>query len=116
MSEASKKAWENRKQKERGRRVAKHRNQLMLGVKDLLKEWNEKAREKEVCVVCGDNVPKTILQRHHLNPFNKSEGKIWLCASSHNIFNKAKDATTIDDVKRDLNLRRKRLTNRAEEP
>jgi Zn-finger protein len=73
---------------------------------------DKEVKGKEVCVVCGDNMPKTILQKHHLNPYNKSEGKIWLCASCHNIFNKIKENTKLDEVKRDLNLRHRGFTNR----
>jgi hypothetical protein len=36
MSEAARTAWKTRRQKKRGSRVARHRNQLMLGAKDLL--------------------------------------------------------------------------------
>ena len=111
LSLAGKKAWGTRKRKKVGKRVAKYRRQIMLNVKNLLKEWDKSVKGKEVCVVCGDGMPKTILQRHHINPFDKSDGQIWLCASCHNIFNTITDATTIDDVKRDLNLRHKRATS-----
>ena len=43
-------------------------------------------------------------------PNDESERKIWLCASCHNIFNKATKTTKLDDVIHDLKLRRKRLT------
>jgi Zn-finger protein len=62
-----------------------------------------------VCVVCGDGVPKTILQKHHVNPIDKSEGTIWSCASCHNIFNKIDEATKQSEVERDLKLRHKRF-------
>lgn len=81
----------------------------MVEVKDLLKQWDNEVEGKQVCIVCGDDEPKTILQKHHLNPSEKSEGKIWLCASCHNIFNKIMENTTIDEVKRDLKLRHERL-------
>jgi len=111
MSEIAKKAVRTRKQKKTGKRVAEYRKQLMLGVKDLLKEWSKNV-EPKVCIVCGDDEPKTILQEHHLDPFNKSEGKIWLCASCHNIFNKAKETTKLSEVIHDLKLRRKRFAAR----
>jgi|YelNatPaOPRAMG01_1025707.scaffolds.fasta_scaffold81646_3 uncharacterized protein with PIN domain len=110
MSKTAKKAWKTREQKKLGRRVAEHRRQIMVQVKDLLKKWDKEMKGKEICVVCGDNLPKTILQRHHLDPRNKkSEETIWLCASCHNIFNKIKESTTLDEVKRDLNLRHERF-------
>jgi len=90
MSEIARKAVRTRKQRKVGERVAGYKKKLMLGVKDLLKEWSKNLEGKEVCVVCGDGVPKTILQKHHLSPNEKSEKPIWLCASCHNIFNKAK--------------------------
>jgi len=110
MAEAAKKSWQTRRRKKTGKSVAEHRKQLMLGAKDMLKEWSQNAEGKVVCVVCGDGVPKTILQEHHLNPDKKSEGKIWLCASCHNIFNKAKKTTQLIEVIRDLKLRRERLS------
>ena len=48
-------------------------------------------------------------QRHHLDPYEKSEDRIWLCASCHNIFNKAKKRITSEDIVRDLRLRRMNL-------
>jgi hypothetical protein len=105
MSEIAKKAVQTRKQKKVGKRVAEYKKKLMLGVKDLLKDWSKNLEDKEVCVVCGDGVPKTILQEHHLNPYDKCEGKVWLCASCHNIFNKAKETTKLNEVTRDLKLR-----------
>jgi len=81
----------------------------MFEVKDLLKEWSRNVEGKDVCVVCGDGVPKTILQEHHFNPNDKSEGKVWLCASCHNIFNKATKTTKPSDVIHDLKLRHKRF-------
>lgn len=115
LSEIAKKAWKTRKGKERAekavrtrkrRKFPRYRNQLMLGVKDLLMEWSKKVEGKDIC---GDGVPKTILQEHHFNPFDKSEGKTWLCASCHNIFNKATKTTELSEVIRDLKLRRKRF-------
>jgi hypothetical protein len=82
-----------------------HKRDLMIGAKDLLKRWGEEVTRKDVCVVCGDGIPKTILQIHHLNPDNSSEGKVQLCASCHNIFNKARKTTNINEVIRDLNIR-----------
>ena len=111
MAEAAKKSWRTRKLKRTGERVAEHRKKLMLGAKDLLKEWSKSVEGKEVCVVCGDGAPKTILQKHHLNPYDKSEKPIWLCASCHNIFNKAKETTKLDEIIQDLQLRHKRLTS-----
>ena len=37
MSKTAKKAWKTREQKKLGRRVAEHRRQIMVQVKDLLK-------------------------------------------------------------------------------
>jgi len=108
MSEIAKKSWRTRKRKKLGKRVADYKKQLMLGVKDLLKEWRNKVEGKEVCVVCGDGVPKSILQIHHVDPYNKSE-EVWLCASCHNIFNRAKETTKASEIIRDLKLRRKRF-------
>jgi 5-methylcytosine-specific restriction endonuclease McrA len=67
-------------------------------------------KEKKACVVCGDGIPLTILQVHHLNPDEKNGDKILLCASCHNIFNKAKLTTQQSDVERDLRLRHKRFS------
>jgi hypothetical protein len=110
LSEIGKKAWRTRKRQNVGREVAEHRRKLMLGVKGLLEQWNRDLEGKEVCVVCGDGVPKTILQRHHVNPYDKSQAKVWLCASCHNIFNKIEETTEQSDVERDLNLRHKKFT------
>jgi len=109
MSEAAKKSWRTRKRKKNGKRVAEYRRNLMVKVKDMLKEWDKNVEGKVACVVCGDGLPRTILQKHHLNPYDKSEGKIWLCASCHNIFNKIKETTTLDEIIRDLNLRHRKF-------
>jgi 5-methylcytosine-specific restriction endonuclease McrA len=109
VSEIAKKAWRTKKRQNVGRTVAEHRRQLMLGVKSLLKRWNQDLEGKEACVVCGDGVPKTILQRHHIDPYDKSGEKIWLCASCHNIFNKIEETTRQSDVERDLNIRHKKF-------
>jgi len=109
VSEAAKKAWRTRERKKTGKRVAEHRKRLMYEVKELLRRWNKRTEGKEICSVCGDGTPKTILQRHHTNPFDKSEGEIWLCASCHNIFNKITETTKSEDVIRDFRLRHKRF-------
>lgn len=111
MSEAARKSWVTRKRRKTGFRVSDHRNQLMVEVKDLLKEWYSEVEGKGVCAVCGDGLPRSILQTHHVNPFDKSEGTVLLCGSCHNIFNKAKETTKTDDIMRDFKLRRKRFAS-----
>jgi 5-methylcytosine-specific restriction endonuclease McrA len=106
---AAEKAVKTKKRKKTGSKVAEHRKKLTVGVMDLLKQWNQDLEGKEACAVCADCVPKTILQEHHFNPYNKPEGHFWLCASCHNIFNKAKLTTQQSDVERDLKLRHKRF-------
>jgi uncharacterized CHY-type Zn-finger protein len=95
------------------KKVAKHRNDITFELKDTLKEWNreaqEKAKGKEVCVVCGDCIPETIMQKHHFNPQYKPEGKYSLCGSCHNIFNKIGIKTTKAKVESDLELRHERF-------
>jgi len=81
----------------------------MHETKHLLLEWEQNTLSREACVVCGDSVPPTILQRHHVNPANKSEGKVWLCASCHNIYNKAKMTTDTQNVIQDLKRRHERF-------
>jgi RNA polymerase-binding transcription factor DksA len=110
MSEAGKKAVETKKRKKTGKRVAEHRRKLMNETKHLLLKWKESTHGKEACVVCGDSVPPTILQRHHVNPFDKSEGKVMLCASCHNIYNKAKESTNVEDIVRDFNIRHRKFS------
>jgi hypothetical protein len=109
MSEAARKSWQTRRRKKTGKRVAEHRRQLMVKVKGMLKEWGENVEDIEICAVCGDGLPKSILQIHHLNPFDKSEGEIRLCASCHNIFNKAKETTKLTEIVQDLEHRHKRF-------
>jgi len=109
MSEAAKKAVETKKRKKTGKRVAQHRKNLMNETKHLLLKWKEGTHGKEACVVCGDSVPPTILQIHHVNPFAKSEGKVLLCASYHNIYNKAKESTSVEDIARDFDIRHRRF-------
>ncbi|MCJ7561123.1 hypothetical protein MUO79_10995 [Candidatus Bathyarchaeota archaeon] len=103
------KSWRTRKvkdnQKKTGSRVWMHRKNLTIGAKDLLKKWDDEALRKDVCVVCGDGTPRRILITHHLDPDSVSEGKITLCASCHNVFNKAKETTSPEEIERDLNLR-----------
>jgi 5-methylcytosine-specific restriction endonuclease McrA len=108
-SESAKKAVRTKKLKKIGETVAKHRKELTVGVINLLKDWNKGLEGKKICVVCGDCVPETILQEHHINPYKKFEGKIWLCGSCHNIFNKAKITTTQNEIERDLKLRHERI-------
>ena len=112
-SEIAKEALKTMKRKELARKVAKYRIDLTCEVKDMLKVWNRESEGKIACIVCGDYVPKTILQKHHFNPLNKSEGKYWLCGSCHNIFNKIKLTTTRKDVERDLNLRHERIRRKV---
>jgi hypothetical protein len=109
-SEAAKKAWKKRKQKLTGHTVAQHRTELMLGVQDLLKEWNKSCDGQQKCVICGDSKPLWILQKHHLDPLNKHKGgTVWLCGSCHNIFNKAKMDTTLEETIGYLKLRHKQF-------
>ncbi len=110
MSEAAKRAVETKKRKKTGKRVAGHRKNLMNETKHILLKWKEGTHGKEACVVCGDSVPPTILQRHHVNPYDPSEGKVLLCASCHNIYNKAKESTTVEDIVRDFNMRHRRFS------
>jgi len=109
MSEAAKKSWQTRRRKQTGKRVAEHRRQLMVKVKGMLKEWGRNVQDLQICAVCGDGLPESILQMHHLDPFDKSEGEIRLCGSCHNIFNKAKETTRLTEIVRDLKLRHERF-------
>jgi uncharacterized CHY-type Zn-finger protein len=113
MSEAAFKANRTKKLKKIGFAVAEHRRDLTCEVKELLRQWNREMNGKEACIVCGDCEPISILQEHHFNPRVKSEGKYWLCASCHNIFNKIEMTTTKEDVEKDLKLRHERIRRKV---
>jgi len=119
MSESQKKAWKTRRVKDRQRRIGNQvwaqRKNLTIKAKHLLKKWNNEAPRKDVCVVCGDGIPHRILQTHHLDPDHKSEGKILICASCHNVFNKAQETTTPEEIIRDLNLRHRNFNYNAKQ-
>jgi hypothetical protein len=67
-SESAKKAVRTKERKKIGATVAEHRRELTVGAKDLLKNWNKGFELEKKCAVCGDFVPETILQEHHINP------------------------------------------------
>ena len=62
-------------------------------VSDLINEWKNEVKIGERCPICGENMILTF-QNHHIdgNHHNNSKkNKVPICASCHNIINKAKE-------------------------
>ena len=99
-----------------GIKEKKNRISSTRSVANLLKKWKKELGKKEICPICGENMPETF-QNHHIDgnsDNNSKDNLVKICASCHCITYTAKKRLKELWTKRHNKLlRRKRAAKKA---
>ncbi|MEK6757513.1 MAG: HNH endonuclease [Nanoarchaeota archaeon] len=99
------------------KKTIKRRRYNGLAVEQLLKEWIKEKGKRDICPICGEDMPETF-QIHHVDGNNKNNihsNLIKICASCHNITFKADTRLKELWTKRHNNIKKEKVKKYCED-